>query len=70
MNDAKKVTYGNYMAYLEETMRTLAVSSIKTGRDHEKYAKVAKALKDKDPFVSYRASKAAIALMQDQSIYH
>ena len=69
MNE-KKYTFKDYMAYLQDSVALLARSRMLSGYDNEKLIQLSRALKDKDPFVSYRASKAAIALMRDKSIYH
>ena len=66
----RRYTFKDYMAHLHDSITLLARSRLLTGHDTEKLIQLSKALKHKDPFVSYNASRAAIALMQDKSIYH
>ncbi len=63
-------TFNDYIDHLQDSITLLARSRLLTGHDTQKLIQLSRALKHQDPFVSYSASRAAIALMQDKSIYH
>lgn len=66
----KAYTFKEYMAYLQDCVAHLSQSRTQTGRHSSRLAMLSEELQDEDPFISYRASKRAIRLLRDKSIYH
>lgn len=67
---AKKYTFKDYMAYLQDSVANLSQARTQTGRHSARLETLSQELQDKDPFVSYRATKRAIRLLRDKSLYH
>ena len=70
MADEIGYTYRDYMDMLTSCVAHLSSSREKSGRYSASLRKLLLDLKNDDPFISYRASKAAIQLMRNKNIYH
>jgi hypothetical protein len=70
MVDKSGYNFSDYLEMLTDCVDHLSLMRERTGRYSTALRKLCDDLKHEDPFVSYRASKAAIRLMRDKSIYH
>ena len=66
----KQQSFNDYLYFLRESMDNLSDYWHKVGHFNPYIKDIRKALHHVDPFVMYRASIAATAMLSEKSIYH
>ncbi|MAZ44373.1 MAG: hypothetical protein CMF48_04275 [Legionellales bacterium] len=70
MPDEKGYSYADYMRLLRDCIDNLSAYQQRTGCYSGALKRLKDDLKHEDPFISYRASRAAIKLMRNPKLYH
>lgn len=63
-------SFGDYLVFLRESIKNLSDYWQLIGRKNRHIEDIRAGLNHKDPFIIYKATMAATALLEDKSIYH